>query len=335
MNSELLKQMADDLSINQFQDEKFECYVNRVLYSAFSLWLRTICLDGITKENESTYSISKQYHTIRGEFILNNLLDFFSENKNYFFIENEKNEPVQLIKERLINSLVIIDKKYRLYLHKTKYIPINSKFSKLLGLPNEEVFYSSGISILNKCNNEFCELEKLNIEEFYNDFISNLSFGKDEWTASKEYFNPLETFIKTNTMSKSWSEVPPKLDIYISRLKDNGNNKLYFIEKNINEIVYSSRIPDVFIESELLDKILIYTRYKNNNPIYVKVEKGVDSFTLKRNIESFYGTEEIFIQSFGWPKKSLYDLFEWSFPIYLYDDVITLMEDIFLEIKRG
>lgn len=332
MNSTLLNQIANDLNINKFQGECNEFYTTRVLYSAFSLWLKTICLDGVTAESQSSHSISKHYLHKRGEFILNNLLDFFPDRKTWFY-NNDEDHPVNFMRERLIKSLDIIEINgdSRLYLHKTESSPATSNLFKVSGLPNENFDFFSGISMMKKQDNKLTIQSLETIEKFYMKYIGNIRFTKDEWSKDKQYFDP---FIRTNTIYQSWIETPPQCDLYVSRIRDSIGNTVYFLEKSVEQISYSCRINEFFIESGILNKVLFYMRYMHNNPIYVEIEQKTDSFVLRRSVKNFYGEEETFIQQFGWPQKSLYDLLNWSFPICFYDDILNILKKLFLSVKE-
>lgn len=332
MNVALLKQIADDLNIVRFSAESFESYANRVLYSSFSLWLKIICLDGITQKSQVNYNISKYYHHKRGEFILNNLLDFFSSNKAWFCCD-ETNHPVNFLRKRLIFSsdILEINDDSRLYLHKKEYKIVNDTLEKVLGVPSGDFNFSSGISLLRINNNHTYETSKSYIKKFYDDYISNITFVKNEWSESKEYFNP---FIETDTIYQCWTELKPKSNIYISRIKDKSGRSLYFAGKNVNQIEYSYKINDFIIESGILNKMLLYIRHTSGNPIRVEIKREAEFFTLRRSVKNFYGEEEIFIQTFGWPEKSLYDQLNWIFPICFYDDVINILNNLFLIVKE-
>ena len=332
MNIALLNQIAGDLSIVRFFNENLEDYANRVLYSSFALWLKTICLDGVTNDTQENYSVSKQHHHMRGEFILTNLLEFFPENKNWFYIGDEEH-PVNFIRERLIYSMDILtlNDNARLYLNKKDYITINGEFTKVLGIPDNNFNFCSGVSLIQLHKNLSYQQPLENIEVLYTDLMLNGKFTKDEWTVTKEYFNP---FIKTDTLYKSWNESQPKTNLYISRIRDKFQHNMYFVEKIINGTVYTHQINNFIVESGLLNKMLCYIRFKHNNPISVKIIKEKDNFKLKRSVKDFYGEEERFVQSFAWPEKSLYDKLNWCFPISFYDDVIQILNNLFLDIRE-
>ncbi len=332
MSIDLMVRIADDLNINKFKNENEESYLNRILYSAFALWLKTICLDGISNTTQSNYSISKHYHHTRGEFIINNLLEFFPE-KRVWFKSNENIHPVNFLRERLILTMDILqlNDDSRLYIHENDFIPINSNFSKLYGIPKNNNNIASGISLLQKRNNENYKICYENIEVFYNEFIENIVFNKEEYLQRKMYFNPL---IKTDTIYHSWTDDAPNTNTYISRLENEIGSDIYFIEKIENGVTYSHRINECLLNSGIFTKILFYLRSINDNSISVKIEKMEDNFILKRFVKSFYGNEEKFIQEFGWPINSLYDKLNWIFPIYLYDDIIDILENLYIEVKE-
>lgn len=332
MSKDLMFKIADDLNIIKFKNENDESYLNRILYSACSLWLKTICLDGISNTTQSNHSISKHYHHTRGEFIINNLLEFFPQNRAWF--ENNENiHSVNFLRERLIKSMDILqlNDDSRLYIHENDFIPINSNFSKIYGIPKNNNNIASGISLLQNRNNENYKICYENIEFFYNEFIENIVFTKDEWLQGKIYFNPL---VKTDTIYKSWTDGIPNSNVYISKLENENGSIIYFIEKIEDGVTYSHRINDFIIESGILIKMLYYLRSINHNPINVIIEKMEDNFILKRFVKNFYGKEEKFIQEYGWPIDSLYDNLNWRFPIYFYDDIIDILENLFIKVKE-
>ena len=258
MNNELVSRMSKDLKIEIFEQERQESFVSRLLYSAFALWLKTITADGITMENQTEYGVSKKYHHMRGTYILENLLEFFPELSEWFSQKDEKHPPVNFLRQRLIRTsdILEINSENKLYLPTWHLSPISGNLSKLFGLPNCELDLSSGLSLFKKADNtDTVEQISLNIAEFYDEYIKNITFQKDEWKILKEYFNP---FIKTNSIYKSWVDTPPSTEVYVSRIIDKFGNRIYFVEKNIKNQIYSYKIDDFILKSGLLNKILFY-----------------------------------------------------------------------------
>ena len=332
MSKELIAKISNDLGIVNFYNEDTENYVHRVLYSAFALWMKTICLDGVTRENQGNHSVSKIHHHTRGEFILNNLLDFFPNSKYWF--ENDAEHPINFMRERLIRTrdILEIDHDNRIYLSQNEQSPINSTWLKNFGLPNDNIYLSSGLSLLSKNNQEYINLEKgQSIDDFYDNYIKTIRFIKDEWSAQKEYFDP---FVKTDTLYQSWVEIPPNVEVYFSRLINKYGQKIYFVEKVINYEIFSCKIDDFIVDSGLLIKVLFYSRYKYGNPIAIEIEKKQEHFILKRRVKTFRGSEETFVQAFGWPMRCLDDTLHWCFLNDFYDDIMRISSKLFLVVKE-
>lgn len=337
MNSELVTRISNDLKIFQFQNESYDQYISRVLYSSIALWMKTITLDGATTSNYQKHSISKNHFHSRGDFILDNLLEFFPKKKSWY--ENDKNtdeHPINFIRARLLRTqdILQIGNENRVSLSPSKDIQINEFLLKVYGLPVDIVEFSSGLSILKKSFvNNFKTENLFDVVSFVEKYFGAIQFEKDEWSLEKEYFDP---FIKTDTLYQSWVSKKPKCSVYFSRIPDkfDSTKNKYFIEKSVYDIQYSHKINNAIIDMNLLNKYLVALRHKYENPITVTIEKYVDHFILKRYVKSFYGREETFIQSFGWPIESLYDNLNWCFPIEFYDDIVKISEHLLFEMKE-
>ncbi len=332
MNNELLSQISEDLQIVKYPTENYNSYTSRVMYSALALWLKTICLDGITQKNQKNYSITKKYFHQRGSKVLNDFIEFFPTSKEWF-TEPKKN-PIVFIRERLIHSmeLLVVNQNNRIYLPTNDIVRISGSFSKIIGVPNNNFTLCSGVALITANNflSPFPNLSK-NIQEFYEDYISTSNFIKNDWNTAKEYFNP---HIKTNSLYGSWTTTRPSEHYYLSRSKDKLGVYRYYFEKTKYNRLYSHQIDDSHVKSNMIKRILFYLRHKVDNPVVVEIKKHPTHFILKRWINSFTGEAEVLLQSIGYPVNSLYDTHNWFLPSIMYNDFVEILISQYIKIKE-
>lgn len=335
MNSDLLFRIKEDLKIKQFQNECDELFATRLLYSAIIVWLKTITLDNCELLNDKYVGVSKHYFHIRGEKILKDILDFFPNLEQWFYktaFESTNFHPINFIRDRLIFTTDIIDKGNKVKLSKQDEISVNTDFSKIfdINLGKHDTFFglSSVVHSKNPSSVFEHEVDYMNIFE---QLLDKIEFYPENKKLEKKYYNP---YIKVDSLYQSWSEIRPNCDIVLSKVGELYGTEIYYIEKSINDDLWTANITSFLDNTGLRNKIMFVLRFKYGNPIKVKIEKFKDNFVMQRYVENFGGLEELFVQSYGWPQEKLNDMLNWCFPIEVYDIFLNVLDKQYIKIKE-
>ena len=81
--NDLYHTIAEDLKIYQFENESFENFQNRLIYSTLGMWILTLFSDR-DFENDDLKQISKVHVTLEAQNILNSYQKIAPSIKNYF-----------------------------------------------------------------------------------------------------------------------------------------------------------------------------------------------------------------------------------------------------------
>jgi len=338
MNDILLSKMATDMNLFRFSNETEHNFSARVLYSAMSLWMKTIVLDNSEDNVDAVTSVSKKYHTEHSEQILTQFLEFFPELECWFYNNEQADKldsPIKTLQERLILSEELSESidNNRLVPVEPKKVQISENYLRCVGLHNGLFSQFNGItSVINK-RNIMADYENIKISsiDFAQKYLSGIKYIENEWTAEKEYFNPL---IKTETIYKSWQNTAPKQELYISRIQSATQQYLYFIEKYVNKRFISHKIEDFIIDNRYLTRILLYLRYKENNPISITLNKHSDHFEVIRYTRSLPNPEKALLEAIGWPTKSVFDTTIYKYHNYMYNTVKSTFENLLIKINE-
>ena len=121
--SDLTYEMAKDMKINPYPNEKKGYYLARLVYSATAHWMRYATQDCTLFGN--TYK-SKVYILNRGTEILKNLLECVPEAKDWFLSEVDSiDDVIRDIREKMLVSgeLVEISDRSKITIPQYKKIP--------------------------------------------------------------------------------------------------------------------------------------------------------------------------------------------------------------------
>ena len=148
----LLNQMGSDLGVFQFCSESKDEYVCRVIYSAMSCWLKTLCFEQSENRDVDDLFVTGNFLISRGVEVLEQYIGIFPALIPWMR-ENTPTEVVSIIRKSLRKNeeiLVPVGKENRFTLCPPQSFYFSEKWVSIKGaLLNKGCFYS-GVGVLKK-----------------------------------------------------------------------------------------------------------------------------------------------------------------------------------------
>ena len=300
MNS-IIDKMAADLGIYRYHDEDANAYKCRVIYSAMSSWLKAIAMDQPVGSKENHLSgVSRRHIFDRGNAVLKSLIEMNPETAPWFSIEDTEENPVVIIRNRLINHGDLLNEGFDTNLalpiaHKKQFISgYETVYGEILG---NNIIYS-GISAL--CNNSIIKQSEVSesAEDWFNVFVRSIW-----WSAMPSemnelmYFNPTH---KSRNNHSAWDSSLPDVpdEILLGRMSINKNGYEYYLLKPKKRLMH--RIDPFLQEQRYHIRIMFALRKKANNSVTAVIKNYGNHIYLKLHTH-LPSKERIILESYAWP----------------------------------
>lgn len=206
MNNFLEDVVAKDLGIRQFEAEDNDSFLNRVVYSALSCWLKAICLD----QNDQCCGVTLQHLLHRGHTILEEYLLCYP--KLSTFLNNRKTtECVNILIKRLLRNqdLLPIGFNSNLGLAPSLTIRLNNDLECIKGSLLQDNCYYSGLAYLRfSPTSESIFTTPMSVDSWLNTLIA-----AQKWRNSSAKFDDFEFFNPSNSNRnnyQAWTDKFPK-----------------------------------------------------------------------------------------------------------------------------
>ena len=138
--------MAADLGFTSYEGEDTTSFKCRVIYSSMSSWLKAIAMDQPIGSKENHLSgVSRRHIYERGNAVLESLIKMNPETAPWFSIEDSDENPVVIIRNRLLNHGDLLNEGFDTNLalsiaHKKQYVLSYCFFFCVLSLKQFEFF---------------------------------------------------------------------------------------------------------------------------------------------------------------------------------------------------
>lgn len=323
--SRLINDMANDMKIFAYHNEKKECYYGRLVYSAFAHWIRYSTQDYLESGREYK---SKVYLLNRGKEILMNLLSCIPEAKSWFLTEySQIDEVVQDIRERMLvaGELIEVEDNTKVALPEYKIISCVPGIGRVLGLDvetNIEKFVGVTRLISDDTNGENT-IPLIEIEQYMEWIFQNVN-----WIECSN-LNDFEIF---NTQSKrapyqSWTNKKNKGErMFLGRLSLIKGLHEYWLIKNIGHTWYLAPLIDSLVEYKEERRILLGLRRKYGNPMSAMFERKENIVILKLFCRIPLREEGI-LETYCWPSRNLNDKLEYIVPNIIWDQISMMLSN--------
>lgn len=329
MKGEIIAAMATDMNIKKFHNETDMQYVPRVLYSAIACWMKTIALDRSVYNNSVSTGVSKKHMFEKTVRILSSFLQRFPEAKYWFYLDENHEDPIHLLRRRLMQNgdLLPVGFNTDIVIAPESISSICSGVNQIKGVVLDSGVFYSGVSTLSKD----AKVESANIEvsvvEWLDDFCTTAWWEngliKNE---TVEYFNSAKNVRNVHSCWQN-NEVGFTQDIRLVRITINKNMYEYYLERRKNEKIQHHKIDPFLTELKEYRKIMFALRKKAGAPLPAKITIFDDHAVL--NIWAYlpYETRN-FLEAYAWPSRNISDVLEWIVPLCLVEETVKKLDSL-------
>lgn len=315
MNEELIRKIASDLKIYKFRLESEEEYNQRLIFSAGSIWAKTLLYGNSINDSNETKSyinVDKRYVHYYLSKVINAYLNIMSINKNWLGdsqYENWSEDKSKTLASYIIEDLI---KSYNI---------VNLEKGRLTLPPKRQIYYGgNACEILGDISHDGSLVTIGNSQ--WNIEIDESSFLKDKWfinIPTSKYYDFIDKSFKwkikklpskykffklgfTNGYSKCWISIKfEEIPDGISMLKvEDKFDTGYLLIKKYNDDFVISEIDSWYKENNEIYRILLALNYKNKTPAIFNVKDNGDYKILyiRTGIPNY---EKRIIMSCSWP----------------------------------
>lgn len=336
MRGEIIAAMAADMNIKKFNNETDLQFVQRVLYSATACWVKAAALDrNIGDENVDT-GVSKKHIYEKVSKLLSAMLERYPETKYWFYMDDESEDPIRIIRRRLVQNgdLINVGFDTNMITTSSATYPIGLEAEQITGVFFDGGIFYSGLSAIRKSTNQ----DVANDDEAAVDWFDE--FCKTAWwengrinNDSIEYFNCVKN---AKNIHSCWqkNEVDFFQNIRLIRITINKTMYEYYLEKVKGENIYHHKIDPFLLEIKEHRKMMFALRKKANTPLPAHITKHNDHATL--NLWAHLPYEmRVFLESYAWPSRNINDVLEWNFPLCLLDEIKRKLNNLGMSVTEG
>lgn len=331
MNS-IIDKMATDLGIYRYHDEDVTFYNCRVIYSAMSCWVKAITMDQPVGSKENHLSgVSRRHIYERGNTVLQSIIKMNPETRSWFNVEDAKENPIVIIRNRLINHGDLLNEGFDTNLalsfaHKKQFI---SGYDTIYGKTLEKNIFYSGISAL--CKSDFTKQseESESAEEWLKRFLKNIWWSAMPYEMNDlMYFNPAH---KSRNNYTAWNNSLPDApdEIILGRSTINQNSFEYYLLKPKSKLMH--RI-DPFLQEQGYNIRIMYELRKKANNCAVAIAKNLGDHINLQLFTHLPTNERIMLESYAWPYNRINDMLCWTMYDYIWNYIKPHFESIGIRI---
>lgn len=326
--------MAADLGFTSYEGEDTTSFKCRVIYSSMSSWLKAIAMDQPIGSKENHLSgVSRRHIYERGNAVLESLIKMNPETAPWFSIEDSEENPVVIIRNRLLNHGDLLNEGFDTNLalsiaHKKQYVlGYDTVYGEVLG---ENIIYS-GIATL--CKNEFTKQLEVSesSEEWLKGFLKSVW-----WTAIPSdmnelmFFNPVH---KSKNNFTAWDSSFPVVsdEVILGRLTINKNGYEYYLIKPKSKLMH--KIDPFLQEQGYHIRIMLALRKKANNSV-VAIAKNHSGYIRLKLSTHLPTKERIILESYAWPINRINDMLCWTMYGFIWEYIKPYLEALGIRITE-
>ena len=330
----MIDRIAIDLGVYRFAEEPLSQYTSRVIYSAMACWIKAIAQDKPVGYQENAPSgISRRHIFERSHTILGTMIKMFPEIKEWFDLSAENDDPVNLVRTRLINHGDLLNVGYgsNLTLSSVHSCQVTSTLETVYGKTIEDGLLYSGIASLRYKEASGYNPEIENVKEWMKSYLGDVFWSHDLPDPSQvQYFNPLSS-AKNNY--EAWQESLEKKDdkVVLIRTAVNKNSYVYYLLKPNEKIVH--RIDPFLQEQGFHIKAMCALRSQSKNNTTATVTKYNNHIKIRLNA-ILPLRESIMMESYAWPVKRINDRLEWVMGFSVWNHIRPYIEALDIHIME-
>lgn len=327
----MIDRIAFDLGIYQFEEEARIQYKCRVIYSAMACWMKAIALDNpLGNKDHLDEGVSRRHLYERSKGVLENILKMFPDVNQWFCTNNERLEPVLLLRERLINhgDLLNVGFDTNLILSSVHTELLTSKIACSYGKIIDDNIKYTGISSI-QSNEEDCSMKIQSPQAWLDDFSNEAKWSYNVPDSNLiQYFDPL-TSSKNNYSAWKDSVVEPVNGLVLARLGEINTGYSYYLIKAKKQL--SHKIDPFLQEQGFHIRIMFALRSLANNKAKIIVIRFEDHVIIKLNA-ILPKKESVLLESYAWPLNSIDDKWFWIMSPEIWEYINPFVEALGIQI---
>lgn len=338
MNQSIHLQIAKDMKIRNFQNENENDFINRVIYSSISEWIKASTFDRKidNQEGVTENGCTKHHITRKCGDILEGFIEVYPQIESYFFPSDKKEpKPIQDIQKRLLmggilvsgenNTIQLSQQKYgqisdHLFFERGNFFQIGKQVSGL-GCYTNSVPEEISINHIDELFFIPPKTAKETVLSYY-----KLMEGKFEIISSVPEYWKFFDFLSRKSFHNSWVDQfnkEGKITVY-----KNINNPLeYGFAKYNNGTLSIAKFPNHIAETKEIRRILYGLRAIENNPCQANLTLKSDSVDLE-----FYTSlpqrEQTLLYMIAWPVRSMYDRTQYTSSIEFLPTIKKMLNNL-------
>ena len=334
----MLDRIAVDLGIYRFVKEPLLQYQNRVIYSALACWIKAIALDRpVAYKDKEAVGVSRRHIYDRGRIILGMMTKMFPETREWFDLSADKDDPVNLIRTRLINHGDLLNSGFdtNLALSSVHSKQITSTIEAIFGKTIDKGIYYSGVASIRIREKNVAIPEIENVKKWMNRFLNDASWFHDMPDPSQmQYYNPLCS-AKNNYSAWQDSMEGVSDKVILVRTVLNKNSYSYYLLKPKETLIH--RIDPFLQEQGYHIRVMCALRSQLKNNTTISVAHYTDHVRIRFNA-LLPLRENNLMESYAWPVQRINDKLEWVMSVEIWNYIkpyIEALDILTLEEKHG
>lgn len=307
----MIDRIASDLGVCRYAEEPLSQYQCRVIYSAMACWMKAIALDRpIGYHEDVPPGISRRHINERSHTILEMMIKMFPNTKEWFDLSSENEDPVNLIRTRLINHGDLLNAGFgtNLALSSVHSNQISSTIETVYGKTIDEDLHYSGVSAIRRTEERKYFPETKNVKEWLKCFLNDASWSHDLPQSNQmQYFNPQST-AKNNFAAWQDSIARESGKIALVRTIVNKNGYSYYLLKPDERLIH--KIDPFLQEQGFHIRVMCALRSLAKNNTTVSVTRYYDHISVRFNA-ILPLQESTLMESYAWPVRRINDKLVW------------------------
>lgn len=330
----MIDKIAMDLGICRFAEESLTQFKSRVIYSAMACWMKAIALDRpVGYQGKTLSGVSRRHIYDRSHTILETIIKMFPELNDWFDLSMDSDDPVNLIRTRLINHGDLLNAGFdtNLALSSVHSKQITSNIETVYGkMIDDGLQYSGVATIRNKEASDY--ITKIeNVCEWMQSYLKDASWSHDLPGQSQlQFYNPLSTS-KNNYAAWQESAKSATDKIALVRTALNKNSYSYYIFRPKEKLIH--RIDPFLQEQGFHIRVMCALRSQLKNNTASIVTNFSDHIKIQLNA-LLPLQESIILESYAWPVRRINDKLEWIMSIPVWGHIKPYIEALDIQITE-
>lgn len=306
----LLNQMGSDLGVFQFCSESKDEYVCRVIYSAMSCWLKTLCFEQSENRDVDDLFVTGNFLISKGVEVLEQYIEIFPALIPWMR-ETTPTEVVSIIRKSLRKNeeiFVPVGKENRFTLCSPQSLYFSEEWVSVKGVLLDKGCFYSGVGVL-KNRGQRSENPNILLESSV-DWLYKIT-KELRWETVSEIGEGVLEFFDSKRKNcpnyRCWQKELcwGKSEFLLARCKKAAGTRFeYFLYKRVRNRIKVAQIPPFLIDIKEHRRFMFALRSLSDNPPIAFLICESDSVNLELTVK-LPGTDGKFLEVFAWPSKGV------------------------------